>query len=121
MRKAATSIRDVDLPADSPNPVDRPGNERRSRMGKQVEILEEVKKRKLTYLGHIMRGPKYKILHLIIQGKIVGKRSVGRRRISWLRNLRDWFSCSSQDLFKAAINKVRLTLMVANLRHGDGT
>uniref|UniRef100_A0A8D8WNS4 Craniofacial development protein 2 n=2 Tax=Cacopsylla melanoneura TaxID=428564 RepID=A0A8D8WNS4_9HEMI len=91
------------------------------RMGKQVEILEEVKKRKLTYLGHIMRGPKYKILHLIIQGKIVGKRSVGRRRISWLRNLRDWFSCSSQDLFKAAINKVRLTLMVANLRHGDGT
>uniref|UniRef100_A0A8D9DVR2 Craniofacial development protein 2 n=1 Tax=Cacopsylla melanoneura TaxID=428564 RepID=A0A8D9DVR2_9HEMI len=91
------------------------------RMGKEVEIINEVKKRKLTYLGHIMRGPKYEILHLIIQGKIMGKRSVGRRRISWLRNLREWFNCSSNELFKVAINKIRLTLMIANLRNGDGT
>lgn len=37
-----------------------------------------------------MRGSKYKILHLIIQGKIIGKRTVGRRRISWPWNLWDW-------------------------------
>ncbi|KAI5746880.1 hypothetical protein M8J77_008501 [Diaphorina citri] len=91
------------------------------RMGKEPEILHEVKKRKLSYLGHIMRGPKYEILHLIIQGKIIGKRSVGRRRISWLRNLREWFNCSSCDLFKAAVNKVRIAMMIANLRDGEGT
>jgi len=34
-----------------------------------------------------MRGEKYRILQLIMQGKIEGKRSVGRRRNSWLKNL----------------------------------
>ncbi|GJQ75578.1 hypothetical protein Trydic_g17659 [Trypoxylus dichotomus] len=33
-------------------------------------------------------GPKYEILQLIIRGKIMGKRSIERRRISWFRNLR---------------------------------
>lgn len=91
------------------------------RMEKGVEILHEVKKRKLQYLGHIMRGQRYEILQLIIQGKIVGKRSVGRRRISWLRNLREWFNVTSSNLFKAAASKIRIAMMIANLRHGDGT
>jgi len=51
------------------------------RTEKGVEILHEVKKRKLQYLGHVMRDQKYEILQLIIQANIVG-----RRRISWLRN-----------------------------------
>ncbi|XP_039276046.1 uncharacterized protein LOC111043960 [Nilaparvata lugens] len=67
-----------------------------------------------------MRGPKYMILHLIIQGKIVGKRSVGRRRMSWLRNLREAFNCTTNDLFRAAVNKVKIAMMIANLRNGDG-
>jgi len=54
---------------------------------RRTEILHEVKKGKLQYLGHVMRGQRYEILQLIIQGKIVG-RSVGRRTISWLRNLK---------------------------------
>lgn len=91
------------------------------RMEKDVEIRHEVKKRKLQYLGHIMRGPRYEILQLIIQGRIVGKRSVGRRRMSWLRNLREWFNVTSSDLFRAAASKVRIVMMIANLRNGDGT
>ncbi|GJQ73327.1 hypothetical protein Trydic_g13696 [Trypoxylus dichotomus] len=46
------------------------------RIEKDVEILQEVKKKELQYLGHIMRRPKYEILHLITQGKIVGKISM---------------------------------------------
>lgn len=45
-----------------------------TRMNKQLEVLKEVKRRKINYLGHIMRGKKYEIVHLIIQEKIVGKR-----------------------------------------------
>ncbi|GJQ74732.1 hypothetical protein Trydic_g21583 [Trypoxylus dichotomus] len=33
-------------------------------------ILQEVKNRKLQYLGHIMGSPKYDILHLIVRGKM---------------------------------------------------
>ncbi|CAG9838578.1 unnamed protein product [Diabrotica balteata] len=38
-----------------------------------------------------MRGHKYALLQIIIQGKIEGKLNPGRRRMSWLRNLREWF------------------------------
>jgi len=86
------------------------------RTEKSLEILHEGKKRKLQYIGHVMRGQRYEILQLIIQGS--GKRSVGRRRISWLRNLREWFGITS-NLFKAAVSKVRTAMMIANLRHGD--
>lgn len=86
------------------------------RMNKDTEITKTIKKRKLEYLGHVLRGDRYKILKLIIQGKIKGKRSIGRRRISWLRNLREWFGCTSAELFRRAIDKVRVMLMISNLR-----
>jgi len=44
-----------------------------SKTEKSVEILHEVKKRKLQYLRHVMRGQRYEILQLIIKGKIVGR------------------------------------------------
>lgn len=86
------------------------------RMGKDREIINTIKKRKIEYLGHIMRNQKYQLLQLIIQGKIQGKRSAGRRRISWLKNLRTWFGKSTKSLFRAAVSKVEIALMVANLR-----
>jgi hypothetical protein len=58
-------------------------------MNKELEIVKTIKSRKLQYLGHVMRHPeKYNLLQLIIQGKIVEKRSRGRPQISWLDNLR---------------------------------
>ena len=86
------------------------------RMGVSCEIVNTIKRRKLEYLGHIMRGPKYALLQLIVQGKISGKRSIGRRRASWLKNLRDWFGCSNVQLFRAAVNRVRIAMMITNLR-----
>lgn len=91
------------------------------RINKEMEIIETIKIRKLQYLGHITRGTRYAMLQLIMQGKILGKRSIGRRRISWLRNLREWYGCTSSELFRAAASKIRIAMMIANLRRGDGT
>ena len=89
-------------------------------MNKETEILNTVKIRKLSYLGHIMRHPeKYELPILILQGKIAGKRGVGRRRISWLKNLRQWFNINTTGLFRAAVNKVMLANMIANVRWAD--
>lgn len=46
---------------------------------------------------HIMKSNRryYGLLKLIFQGKIEGKRSVGRRRVLQLRNLRGWFGETS--------------------------
>jgi len=69
-------------------------------MNKKLEVLKEVKRRKITYLGHIMRGSKYEILNLILEEE------------QWLR---EWFNMSSVDLFRAAISKIRIVTMLANL------
>ncbi|MDK1801117.1 hypothetical protein LRR74_28510, partial [Klebsiella pneumoniae] len=91
------------------------------RMGKEKEIIDTVKIRKLQYLGHVMRGERYTLLQTIIQGKIQGKRSIGRRRISWLNNLRQWYNSSSVELFRSATSRVKIAMMIANLLKGDGT
>uniref|UniRef100_A0A8D8Y176 Craniofacial development protein 2 n=3 Tax=Cacopsylla melanoneura TaxID=428564 RepID=A0A8D8Y176_9HEMI len=89
------------------------------RMKKTKELLNTVKCRKLQYLGHIMRNPaRYELLQLILQGKIDSKREPGRRRISWLANLRTWFGKSSTQLFRIAVDKVRIAMMVAHIRNG---
>uniref|UniRef100_A0A8D8SXR8 Craniofacial development protein 2 n=1 Tax=Cacopsylla melanoneura TaxID=428564 RepID=A0A8D8SXR8_9HEMI len=87
------------------------------RMKKDKEIMHTIKRRKLEYLGHILRNEnKYHLLKCILQGKVYGKRGVGRRRISWLKNLRTWFATSTTGLFKAAANKIIIARMIANIR-----
>lgn len=91
------------------------------RMKKELEIIHTIKRRKLEYLGHVTRGERYGLLQLIIQGKILGRRNIGRRRISWLCNLREWNNTSSKELFRAAASKVKIKTMIANLLQGDAT
>lgn len=89
------------------------------KMKKEKEVLTIVKTRKIQYLGHIMRnGNRYHLLQSILQGKIPGKRSVGRRRISWLKNIRTWTSKTSMELFQAARDRSSTAKMVANIRNG---
>lgn len=88
------------------------------RINGQLQYLQYVKRRKLEYFGHIMRNEKYHLLQLILQGKIEGRRSAGRRRLSWLRNLRTWTGMSSAALFRAAVNKVIWTNVIADIHRG---
>lgn len=89
------------------------------RMNKTTEIIKTIKIRKLQYFGHIMRNEqRYGVLQRILQGKVLGKRGPGRRRISWLKNLRSWFSMTTTDLFRTAVNKVRIAILIANIRNG---
>ncbi|CAG9832782.1 unnamed protein product [Diabrotica balteata] len=52
------------------------------RVGKETELITTIQTRKLEYLVHVMKEPKYEILRLIIQGKVQGRRSVDRRQNS---------------------------------------
>lgn len=91
------------------------------RIGKEKEVASTIKQRKLEYLGHILRHEKYRLLQLILQGKIDSKRGPGRRRHSWLQNLRQWFGLTSAELFRSAVNKIRIAMLIANVRSGQGT
>ncbi|CAG9838836.1 unnamed protein product [Diabrotica balteata] len=57
---------------------------------KDRELLKTVKHLKMSYLRHIIRGSRYKILQLILKGKIEGRRDVGRKEVSWLKNIPEW-------------------------------
>jgi len=46
------------------------------------ELLLTVKCLKLSYLGHLLRGDRYRILQLIMKAKIEGPRGVGRLQAS---------------------------------------
>ena len=61
----------------------------------------------------MMRNPKYEMLHVIIQGKIEGKRGPGRRKTSWLQNLRQWYGVSTTTLFRSAVDKVKIMRLIA--------
>lgn len=41
----------------------------------------------MSYQGNVPRGSRYKIMELIMNGKIVGRRGVVNKQISWLKIL----------------------------------
>lgn len=56
-----------------------------------------IKERKTQNFGHIIRGERYGLLNQLLQGKIEGKRITGRRKISWMKSLREWTDLSSVE------------------------
>lgn len=74
--------------------------------------------RSLSMIFHVSdpyeRGLVIKVLYISLW-------SIGRRRHSWLKHLREWFNATNSHLFRAAVSKIRIALMIANLRNEDGT
>lgn len=93
--------------------------------GKQKEVIITIKVRKLQYFGHIMRHQgRYQLIQyyntLNTTRKVLGKRGMGRIRVSWSKNLRTRFSMTPNQLFRTAVNKVNIVNMVANFRNRKG-
>nr|CAH7740793.1 unnamed protein product [Callosobruchus chinensis] len=72
------------------------------------ELFEHIIKRKISYLGHIIRGEPYEFQRLILQGNIEGgRRGRDRKKLSWLRNIRQWTGTSDfQSNQEAARNRI---------------
>lgn len=62
----------------------------------------------------MIRGQHYRLLRVIMQGKINKKQGIRRQRIFWLCNFIKWFNCTSNQLLRViAMNKIQI--MAANL------
>lgn len=86
------------------------------RINRDRELLLTIKRRKTAYLGHIMRNTKYQLLQLIIEGKIEGKRGMGRKKMSRLRNVRQWTGLRTvESLIHTARDRVEMSQVVANI------
>ncbi|CAG9826751.1 unnamed protein product [Diabrotica balteata] len=86
------------------------------RINQEIQLFETIKKRKTAYLGHIMRNEIYQFLQLIIEGKTEGKRGMGRKKMSWLRNIRQWTGINDiQSLIHIARNRELMENVFANI------
>lgn len=80
------------------------------------QLFKTVKFRKTSYFGHIMTGEKYSILQLIIKGKIEGRRGVGRKQLSWLRNIGEWTGVRRvEDLFRSTQDRESFSRVMVNV------
>ncbi|GFN81775.1 endonuclease-reverse transcriptase [Plakobranchus ocellatus] len=84
-------------------------------------LIKTIRQRQLQFLGHICRhkGLEY----LAITGKIEGKRSRGRRGITFIENLKSWAICkgSNNNFKRLTENKYEWRNMIANVCSRQGT
>ena len=90
-------------------------NEVLQKIGGERELLHIIKIRKTTYLGHLLRNEKYELPQLIIEGKLEGKRGLGRKRLSWMRNIRNWTGMNFEQVLRTAQDRHAFANVIANL------
>ena len=85
--------------------------------GTTPELLKLIKSRQMSFVGHIIREGK--VEHLILTGKIPGKRSRGRPRMMFLDNFTRWLGGGGDTgkmmILKSARNRVKWRAMIANV------
>ena len=82
-------------------------------------IIPTIKKRKLTYFGHMIRRNNMHIL--LLEGPLEGKLSTGRLRTEWLTNIAEWTGMRYEDLVRIAQDREPCRITIANLLKEDGT
>lgn len=56
-------------------------------MKKVYKLCVSLKAVEMSVLGRAMRSENNQLIQLLLQGKIEGERSQGRRRTSWINNI----------------------------------
>jgi hypothetical protein len=89
------------------------------RMRTERSLMNNIKKRKMEYFGHIIR--KGALQREILDGKIDGKRGRGRPRQSWTGNIKMWTGMEYWECVRGAQERQRWRSMVADLLRAEDT
>ena len=79
----------------------------------EKQLLSNIVKRKCQYFGHLIR--QNELQRQLLEGKINGKRSRGRPRITWMDNLKKWTRKSCGNLIRVAEDREKLRFMIVNV------
>ena len=74
-------------------------------IGTHDSLLSIVKKRKMTWYGHVTRSTG--LAKTILQGTVPGSRKRGRQKKRWEDNIKEWTGLSFADSQKEAHNRCR--------------
>ena len=86
-------------------------------LDEQLYIVSTIKKRKMTYFGHMFRRNN----RLLLESPLEGKRSRGRPRTEWMTNITEWTGMRYEDLVRLDQDWEQWRVMTANLLQEDGT
>ena len=89
------------------------------RIQERPKLLTEMKRRKMLYLGHIIRGNE--IQRDILGGMVEGTRKRGRPRISWFGDIVKWTGKTRVELMRAAQDRDKWRTMAAQVNKDNGT
>ncbi|GFO25476.1 eukaryotic translation initiation factor 3 subunit f [Plakobranchus ocellatus] len=83
-------------------------------------LIKTIRHRQTQFLGHICRHKGLE--HLAITGKIEGKRSRGRQRITFIENLKSWAigKGSNNKFIRLTENRYEWRSMIANVCYRQG-
>jgi len=88
-------------------------DEVRRRSGVSRSVITELDRAQLRWYGHIERMPGTRYTKQIYQGEVVGSRSIGRPKKSWLKGVQDILN---RHRIKTSINKRAVQAKVVKLR-----
>ena len=81
-----------------------------------------MKKRKLEYAGHVLRGSSGRTHLVLLEGKVCGKKSRGKPRLTWIKNIIDQTKIDSyKKIERAAENRDGWRTIEVNLLKEDDT
>ena len=85
-----------------------------------LHFLKDMKKRKLMYGGHVMRGSSGETHLYILEGKIGGKKVRGRPRRTWMDDIPEWTGLKTYErIKKTAEDRDRWKFIVVTLLQED--
>ena len=69
------------------------------------QLAESIRKRKLTYFGHIMRKKEESLEREIIEGDMPGGRARGRPKMRWMDHIKTWAGLAMEELLRLVENR----------------
>ena len=89
------------------------------KLNTERNIIENIKRRKLVYLGHIKRHDT--IIKQTLEGTTQGTRGRGRPRTTWMDNVRQWTGLHLADISNKSLDRKEWRSIAANLSKREGT
>ena len=89
------------------------------RAGTGMQLQKVVKRRKLQFFGHLVRRDGFE--RLLLDGRMAGKRGVGRPRDSWTGDIKRWCRLTYGDCVRVAQHRGRWRSMTAELLGAEDT
>ena len=82
-------------------------------------LLGHVRKRKLTYYGHLCRDHGCQITKTVVEGYVEGRRRRGRPRKQYMDNIKQWTRLTTSQCVRAAEDRSRWKQLVSQAMVAD--